>query len=342
MTGNVLLPGCRERVWEPGEDYARARSGLWLPADVAEPEPAPARLPLGVDLFSGAGGFSCGMHQAGIHVIAAADGWEQAALTYLCNLGSSDTLVHLIGDELPEGRRPVRAWHKAHTGESVPAQELFDVAQRKRRKDEGWGPGTGWIAARRDHTPDECPAPHLQDDPEQRRWFCEAYHATTPHPGAACEHFYLGDVRALTGARVLEDLGGREVGVVFGGPPCQGFSIANGQRDVHDPRNSLVFEFARLVLEIRPKAMVMENVPGIVNMVTPEGIPVIDALARVLEDGEFGTYDALRKSLLTSAGCGGAVRGKARGKAVDVEDDAGDVEPRDEQLDIFDALGEAA
>jgi len=123
-------------------------------------------------------------------------------------------------------------------------------------------------------------------------------------------HFWLGDVRKVTGAEILDALG-LEVGeldCVCGGPPCQGFSIS-GKQDVMDPRNSLVFEFARLVLEMRPKTMVMENVPGILSMVTPEGLPVVDELCRVLQDGGFGTVEALKRSLLATAGAGAALRG---------------------------------
>ena len=53
----------------------------------------------------------------------------------------------------------------------------------------------------------------------------------------------------------------REIDLVAGGPPCQGFSHM-GTRDVLDSRNTLVNEFVRLVLELRPKAFLMENVPG--------------------------------------------------------------------------------
>ena len=44
-----------------------------------------------------------------------------------------------------------------------------------------------------------------------------------------------------------------------------------GKQNVMDPRNSLVFGFARLVFDINPKTMMFENVPDIVNMVTPDG-----------------------------------------------------------------------
>jgi len=58
----------------------------------------------------------------------------------------------------------------------------------------------------------------------------------------------------------------RNVDLVVGCPPCQGFSRIrrrNGSDAVGDWRNDLVLEFARLVREIRPRAVLMENVPGL-------------------------------------------------------------------------------
>lgn len=51
------------------------------------------------------------------------------------------------------------------------------------------------------------------------------------------------------------------VDAIFGGPPCQGFSFI-GRRLIDDRRNALVFHFFRLVSEVRPRYVVMENVPG--------------------------------------------------------------------------------
>ena len=52
------------------------------------------------------------------------------------------------------------------------------------------------------------------------------------------------------------------VDVVFGGPPCQGFSV-NGKMDPCDPRSALVFSFCKAVELIRPSAFVMENVKAL-------------------------------------------------------------------------------
>jgi DNA (cytosine-5)-methyltransferase 1 len=54
-----------------------------------------------------------------------------------------------------------------------------------------------------------------------------------------------------------------DIDLIAGGPPCQGFSPI-GKRQLDDPRNKLVFEYVRVILEIKPKYFIFENVPGIV------------------------------------------------------------------------------
>jgi DNA (cytosine-5)-methyltransferase 1 len=55
-----------------------------------------------------------------------------------------------------------------------------------------------------------------------------------------------------------------EVDVIFGGPPCQGFSTM-GKRELADERNCLVYAFADLIAALRPRYFVMENVPGLAS-----------------------------------------------------------------------------
>lgn len=64
------------------------------------------------------------------------------------------------------------------------------------------------------------------------------------------------DVRRRAG------IGTAPVDCVFGGPPCQGFSLI-GQRSLDDPRNKLVHEFVRLVAELDARTFVFENVKGL-------------------------------------------------------------------------------
>jgi len=80
-----------------------------------------------------------------------------------------------------------------------------------------------------------------------------------PHTPVICrsvEHVTGDDIRAVAG------IGSREVAVVFGGSPCQGFSMI-GKRSLDDPRNALVGHFMRLVIEIGPQYFVLENVKGL-------------------------------------------------------------------------------
>ena len=89
-----------------------------------------------------------------------------------------------------------------------------------------------------------------------------------------------------------------ECDLVFGGPPCQGFSVA-GKMDPDDPRSKLVFEFQKVVAAKRPKVFVMENVAALANLDKFAGVR--DALLkgyrelgyhvrfRVLDSSQFET-----------------------------------------------------
>jgi len=75
-----------------------------------------------------------------------------------------------------------------------------------------------------------------------------------------------GDIHEVTGKDVLKRTGiGRgELDILDGSPPCQGFSVA-GQRRMLDDRNNLFVEYVRLAKELKPRVLVMENVPGLVT-----------------------------------------------------------------------------
>ena len=71
-------------------------------------------------------------------------------------------------------------------------------------------------------------------------------------------------VRSVSGEdiRKAANIGKASVDVVFGGPPCQGFSLI-GHRSMDDPRNELVLDFVRIVRELDAKTFVFENVKGL-------------------------------------------------------------------------------
>ena len=72
------------------------------------------------------------------------------------------------------------------------------------------------------------------------------------------------DIHVLKG-RHLAQLLNAEPDWIVGGPPCQGFSTV-GKRIRHDPRNRMVEEFARVVSEVRPRGILVENVLGLRDM----------------------------------------------------------------------------
>lgn len=74
------------------------------------------------------------------------------------------------------------------------------------------------------------------------------------------------DAAAATGAWIRHQakLGDQSIDLVFGGPPCQGFSFG-GLHQANDPRNLLLKEFARLVDELQPCYFVLENVRGLLR-----------------------------------------------------------------------------
>lgn len=82
------------------------------------------------------------------------------------------------------------------------------------------------------------------------------------------------DINDLTGEDIRGVIGDQEVDLIVGGPPCQGFSIFGKRRfintqeyDPHqDPRNFLVYQYIRIVKELKPKFFFMENVKGFTNL----------------------------------------------------------------------------
>ena len=88
---------------------------------------------------------------------------------------------------------------------------------------------------------------------------CAVHRYNFPDSTAIC-----ASVVDLTGDAIRHraGIGDRAIDVVFGGAPCQGFSLI-GKRALDDPRNQLVFHFVRLVRELQPSYCVFENVKGL-------------------------------------------------------------------------------
>lgn len=77
-----------------------------------------------------------------------------------------------------------------------------------------------------------------------------------------------------------------EIDLVIGGPSCQGFSRA-GRRDKEDPRNLLFGEYVRVINEVKPKYIVLENVEGFMDMqfLGYKGLDLYDEDGNLVEEG---------------------------------------------------------
>ena len=102
----------------------------------------------------------------------------------------------------------------------------------------------------------------------------------------------VADLEKITSDEVRALCGGK-VDIIAGGPPCQGFSLS-GFRDESDKRNRLYKSFVRIVRDLKPKAFVLENVPGLVSLF---GGRVKDAI--VTEFSALG-YNVVHKILTAS------------------------------------------
>lgn len=111
---------------------------------------------------------------------------------------------------------------------------------------------------------------------------CHAETYALNHPEAVVES---SDIREVDAHNVRRNLGLQkgELDLLAGGPPCQGFSINAPKRSVDDARNNLFLEFLRFVDEFEPKAVLIENVPGLVSF---EGGGTLQAILQAL--GQHG------------------------------------------------------
>lgn len=173
--------------------------------------------------------------------------------------------------------------------------------------------------------------------------------------------FERSDIRDLTGNDIrkyitnLEIFKGKEmpeIDLMIGGPSCQGFSRA-GRRDKSDPRNMLFGEYVRVINEIKPKYIVLENVEGFVDMqfIGYKGITGIEypdgsVTPFILrsELSEIG-YDTLEPRILNAADYGVPQR---RNRIIFIGYRRGLTPPQypeptvkpNEQLTLLDAIGD--
>lgn len=265
-------------------DFIKTQGGIYVPNYVVKA----SKRPIAFDLFCGAGGMGCGLIQAGFEIVGANEFDAYAAISYMVNLGTYPVQIHYLDGEAGKERLDkavARSWglKKKYNGKltSEVLKKAFGTEIVTR---EPIIAGSGWIK-------------------------------NTNHPGV--KNFWFGDIHKLKGQEVLDTLGLRQgdLDLVAGGPPCQGYSKA-GKQQIDDPRNTLVYEYARLIVELQPKTFIMEEVPDVLNFMDPDGVPVIDKFCMMLQDGGFGKWDMIKKSLAMQTGAAVAIRHPSGKKTV--------------------------
>mgnify|MGYP001602104794 CR=1 FL=1 len=122
------------------------------------------------------------------------------------------------------------------------------------------------------------------------------------------------DIRKLTGSEILRELKIKkgELSLLAGCPPCQGFSsmrTRNGKEKIRDKRNDLVFDYLRLVKELKPKAVMMENVPALAENRRMEVLKKelkslgyeMNGTPLVLNTAEYGVPQRRRRMILVGS-----------------------------------------
>jgi len=124
------------------------------------------------------------------------------------------------------------------------------------------------------------------------------------------EHITYGDISSIPSEEIAK---GKQVDVVIGGFPCQGFSIANSKRSMKDKRNFLYLEMLRVIDDLKPKFFIAENVKGLLSMEKGEVLKMIikdfEALGykvdyRVLNASHYGVPQARERVFIMGNRCG--------------------------------------
>lgn len=96
-------------------------------------------------------------------------------------------------------------------------------------------------------------------------------------------HVFKQDVRTIQGEDLCSLSPSGEIDLLAGCPPCQGFSSLTSKYKTNDPRNDLILEMVRLIREIRPRAVMFENVPGLAQ----KGKVLFEQLLKCLTDCDY-------------------------------------------------------
>jgi DNA (cytosine-5)-methyltransferase 1 len=137
-----------------------------------------------------------------------------------------------------------------------------------------------------------------------------AYEANHPET-----RLWPDDIQDLTPEQVKRELGLRkgELDLLAGCPPCQGFSsmrTLNGARAINDERNNLIFDFLKFAIALKPKTLIMENVPALAkddrnqHLIKQLEMSGYRCKVGILNAADFGVPQRRRRMLLIASRLG--------------------------------------
>ncbi len=139
------------------------------------------------------------------------------------------------------------------------------------------------------------------------RYACATYAANL---GPHVRNMDLSEVEpSRVAAEILDEVG--MVDVVAGGPPCQGWSVQR-RGGLADVRNDLTLQFAAIATALRPKAIVMENVPTILGKRGARHIGIVETMFAgagyrvkkcVLDAASYGVPQFRRRAVIVAVRC---------------------------------------
>lgn len=124
-------------------------------------------------------------------------------------------------------------------------------------------------------------------------------------------HALTADISQLSTRELVRKIGGPEIDVIVGGPPCQGFSVA-GKRSESDSRNTLYQHYLKIVQAVQPRAVLIENVPtirslygGRVAVEIEQGLKALGyhVVIGVLNAANYGVPQARRRMFFVATKC---------------------------------------
>lgn len=150
------------------------------------------------------------------------------------------------------------------------------------------------------------------------------------------------DIRNVSADEINEVLNGEPLHLLAGCPPCQGFSSVrrlNRKQNIRDERNDLILEYLRLVKDMNPLTIMMENVPGLINYyLFKDVVKELDKLGynpkvKIVNVKNYGVPQSRKRLIMVGSLLGEIDIAGGIEKKVTVKDAIGKLEPIQETKD---------